>query len=137
MILAAGVDVGGTKIDACIADPLTGEVVARERIPTLPARPGAVVIDDCVALVIKLADDQVLSAIGIGVCEFVDRAGRISSGFTLDWTGVDVASSFAALAPATVSSDVRAAALAEARFGVGRGNLSRWCVARCAHRRQA
>ena len=126
MTLAAGVDVGGTKIDACIADPVTGDVVARERIPTLPGRPGQDVVDDCVALVARLAENRSLSSIGIGICELVDRAGRITSSFTLDWLGVDIASSFAALAPATVGSDVRAAALAEARFGAGRGVADPW-----------
>jgi glucokinase len=121
MTLAAGVDVGGTKIDACIADPLTGKVVARTRIPSLPERTGQVVLDDCVALVDRLADDRSLSSIGVGVCEFVDRAGGITSAVTLDWLEVDVVSSFAVLAPASVFSDVRAAALAEARFGAGQG----------------
>lgn len=126
MTLAAGVDVGGTKIDACIADPLTGAVVARARIPTLAGRAGRVVIDDCVALVLRLAEDRPLSSIGIGVCEFVDREGQITSAFTLDWLGVDIASSFADLATVTVGSDVRAAALGEARFGVGQGIADPW-----------
>jgi predicted NBD/HSP70 family sugar kinase len=68
MTLAAGVDVGGTKIDACIADPLTGDVIARERIRTLPGRPGQGVLDDCVALVVRLAGNRPLSSVGIGVC---------------------------------------------------------------------
>jgi glucokinase len=126
MTLVAGVDVGGTKIDACIADPHTGELVARARIPSFPERPGRVVLDDCVALVIKLAQDRALSSIGIGVCEFVDRTGAITSAFTLDWLGTDVASSFAAVAPASVCSDVRAAALAEARFGAGQQLADPW-----------
>jgi len=126
MTLAAGVDVGGTKIDACIADPLTGEIVARARIPSLPERTGQVVLDDCVALVNQLAENRSLSSIGVGVCEFVDRAGGITSAFTLDWLGTSVASSFAALAPASVCSDVRAAALAEASFGAGQGLSEPW-----------
>ncbi len=126
MTLVAGVDVGGTKIDACIADPFTGDVVARERIPTLPGRPGREAVDDCVALVAKLATNRSLSSIGIGLCELVDRAGEITSAFTVDWLGVDIASSFAALAPVIVDSDVRAAALAEARFGAGRDVADPW-----------
>ena len=73
MTPAAGVDVGGTKIDACIVDPQTGEVQARERIPTLPERGGREMLDDCVALVRRLAGGRSLSSIGIGVCEFVDH----------------------------------------------------------------
>ena len=126
MTPAAGVDVGGTKIDACIVDPQTGEVQARERIPTLPERGGREMLDDCVALVRRLAGGQSLSSIGIGVCEFVDRAGGITSAFTLEWVGVDVAGRFRQLAPTTVEADVRAAALAEARFGAGRGISDPW-----------
>jgi predicted NBD/HSP70 family sugar kinase len=126
MTHAAGVDVGGTKIDACIADPLTGGILARARIPSLPGRPGQDVLDDCVALVHRLAGDRPLSTVGVGVCEFVDRAGVMTSAFTLDWLGMDVASSFAALAPASVCSDVRAAALAEARFGAGQRLSEPW-----------
>ncbi len=126
MNLAAGVDVGGTKIDACIADPRTGEVGARDRIPTFPERPGEDVVDDCVALVVRLAADRSLSSIGIGVCELVDRAGQVTSAFTLELLGVDVAGKFRELGRVAVGSDVRAAALAEARFGAGRGIDAPW-----------
>ena len=74
----------------------------------------------------RLAEDRSLSSVGVGVCEFVDRAGEITSAFTLDWLGIDVASSFAALAPASLCSDVRAAALAEARFGAGQRLSEPW-----------
>jgi glucokinase len=45
----------------------------------------------------------------------------VRSAQTLDWRETDVAGAFEPLGPAVVESDVRAAALAEARFGAGRG----------------
>jgi glucokinase len=55
------------------------------------------------------------------VCELVDNAGHTQSAQTIDWRESDIAGAFARIGPATVESDVRAAAMAEARFGGGRG----------------
>ena len=69
MTLAAGVDVGGTKIDACIADPRTGKVVARARIPSLPERAGQDVLDDCIEVAgPECADADALGAHEHGAC---------------------------------------------------------------------
>ena len=57
-----------------------------------------------------------VAAAGIAVCELVDPAGRVCSAETVDWRDdVDLLGTFD-----WVESDVRAAALAEARFGAGR-----------------
>ena len=120
MTLTVGVDVGGTKVDACLADPTSGAVLARERIASRCERGGAAVLADCVELVRQLAADTPIAAVGIGICEFVDLVGRPTSAATLDWRGLDVVGEFRALAPARLESDVRAGALAEARFGAGR-----------------
>jgi hypothetical protein len=58
--------------------------------------------------------------VGIGLCEIVDLAGRPAIADTIDWRGFDPASAIAAPS-VTIESDVRAAALAEGRFGVGAG----------------
>ena len=55
------------------------------------------------------------AAAGLAVCELVDPGGRVRSAETVDWRGVDLLADFD-----WVESDVRAAALAEARFGAGR-----------------
>ena len=65
-----------------------------------------------------------VGALGVALCELVRPEGTIASSVTVDWAAVDVAAAFAHLAPAVVESDVRAAALAEARFGAGRGQAS-------------
>src|SRR5262249_9565974 len=50
----------------------------------------------------------------------VDSAGAITSGDVIAWRGVPVRERFSRIGPSVVESDVRAHALAEARFGAGR-----------------
>ena len=113
-----GIDVGGTKLAAGIVDVATGAISERRVWPTEPARGPDAVLADLVRCATDLAPDR----IGIGVCELVDLAGRTTSASTLDWRDRHLADAFAV--PCTVESDVRAAALAEARFGAGRGRSS-------------
>jgi glucokinase len=118
--LAVGIDVGATKLAAALVDLRTGAVQALRRVPTGAARGSAAVLDECVSLAGELAHGSDVVAVGLGVCEVVDPAGRIRSAETIDWRDADVAGALAAIAPAVVESDVRAAALAEARHGTGR-----------------
>ena len=68
---------------------------------------------DCRALAAELrAGDE---PVGLAVCELVDPHGRVRSAETVDWRATDLLADFD-----RVESDVRAAALAEARFGAGR-----------------
>lgn len=113
-----GIDVGGTKLAAGIIDAATGEVRERRVWPTEPARGPEAVLADLVRCASELVPDR----IGLGVCELVDLAGRTTSAYTIDWRDRHLADAFAV--PCTVASDVRAAALAEARFGAGRGRSS-------------
>ena len=55
------------------------------------------------------------SPVGLAVCELVGPHGRVRSAETVDWRDADLLGTFDG-----VESDVRAAALAEARFGAGR-----------------
>jgi predicted NBD/HSP70 family sugar kinase len=119
--VALGLDVGGTKIAAAQIDVATGAILAARRIPTAPQRGPAAVLDDCRALAAEVAAGAEIAAVGLAVCELVDPAGRLRSADTVDWRDADLASAFAAIAPTRVESDVRAAALAEARHGAGRG----------------
>jgi glucokinase len=115
---ALGLDVGGTKIAAAVVDLATGAVLERRRLPTRPERGGAAVLDDCAGLAAELAGGRL--PVGIGLCELVGLDGRPSSGDTVDWRDVDPAAVIDAPS-VVVDSDVRAAALAEARFGAGAG----------------
>jgi glucokinase len=126
---AIGIDVGGSKIAACLVDVDRGAVVKSLRVPTQPGRGGPAVLADCLQLARALgmatshdgAIDGVARArcpVGIGVCELVNLAGEITSAVTVDWRGVDLAAAFGG--PVVVESDVRAAAVGEARLGAGR-----------------
>jgi glucokinase len=120
--LAVGVDVGATKIAAARVDLERGAILAARRIPTAAERGPDAVLADCRALVAELGDG--VAAAGLAVCELVDRSGRVCSAETVDWRDVDLFGTApgppGARAFDWVESDVRAAAMAEARFGAGR-----------------
>ena len=122
---AIGLDVGGTKIAGGVVAIDSGQVLARRRIPTHAGRGGEAVLADAIALAEGLcADAERLGvgvyAIGVGVPELVDLAGAITSGHAIAWRGMPVRERFSRFGPSVVESDVRAHALAEARFGAGR-----------------
>jgi glucokinase len=76
------------------------------------------VLADCAALAAELGGGRL--PVGIALCELVDLDGRPASGDTVDWRGLDIEAGVGA--PSVVlEADVRAAALAEARFGAGVG----------------
>lgn len=118
-----GIDVGGTKIAAGLVDVATGEVTEKRVIPTRPERGGDAVLADVIALaqvLLPTSHSPLPTSIGLGVCELVNLQGEVTSDFTIAWKGVSVQTALSEIAPATVESDVRAHALAEARFGAGR-----------------
>jgi glucokinase len=122
---AIGLDIGGTKIAGGVVSASDGQILTRRITPTLPERGGQVVLDDAVALAHELmmeaqAQGWSVRGIGVGVCELVDPQGNITSAHTVAWQGLPVQAAFAHLAPATVESDARAPALAEAYYGAGR-----------------
>ena len=114
--LALGIDVGATKIAAGIVDTANGTLVEGRRMPTRPERGGAAVLRGCADLAAELGGGGTLP-VGVGLCELVDLEGRPASGDTVDWRGLDLSGAFRG-AGVVLESDVRAAALAEARFGV-------------------
>jgi glucokinase len=125
---AVGIDVGGTKIAAGIVRFPSAKVTARRTILTRPQRGGEAILADVMELARNLsAQAQRLSTsfggIGVAVAELVDTAGNVSSEQTIAWARIPVRDRVSIIAPAVVESDVRAAALAEARFGAGRNYL--------------
>lgn len=122
---AIGLDVGGTKIAGGLVELSSGTISIRRILPTLAARGGTAVLDDVVQLATELLQNAAalglsVAGMGVGVPELVDPAGRVTSDYNFDWRDLPVQERLAMLAPAVVESDVRAAALAEARYGAGR-----------------
>ncbi len=116
-----GIDVGGTKILGAVVDTATGRVIEVQRIETAAHLGGAAVLDRCMMLARRLRARPGLddAPIGIALCEVVDPAGAPISAATVDWIGLDVCGAFREGVPVVIESDVRAAAIAEARFGAG------------------
>jgi glucokinase len=123
---AIGLDIGGTKIAAGVVLWPSGEILHRTIISTRPTRGGDAVLRDTLDLARQLHDKAraeriEVAGIGAGVAELVDCEGNVTSSCTIRWSGVPVQDKLSEIAPAHVESDVRAAALAEAIFGVGQG----------------
>ena len=93
------------------------------RVATRPERGGAAVLADCVDLARRLSAGEPNARtpvpVGVGICELVSSDGEVTSAATLDWRGVDLTTALGV--PVVVESDVRAAAIGEARLGAGRG----------------
>jgi glucokinase len=123
--VAIGIDVGGTKIAGGLVCLETGEVNARRIAPTTPRRGGEAVLAETLQLArtleaIAVQRDLEISGVGVGVAELVDLAGNVGSSHLIAWQGLPVRKRLAEIAPAAIEADVRAAALAEARYGAGR-----------------
>jgi glucokinase len=92
---------------------------------TRAERGSVAVLQDALAMVQHmLADSRKQkykpTALGISVCELVDRDGNIVSDYTLDWRDQQALEPFRSFLPVTVEADSHAAALAEAKFGAGK-----------------
>jgi glucokinase len=128
-VLAVGLDVGATKVAGGVVEFPAAVVRHRRVIPTAPWRGAQAVLDDCLALARELValpaalagGERQLAGVCLAVPENVDLEGHVTSTYTLSWRGVPLQEIFAQIAPAVIESDVRAAALAEALWGAGRG----------------
>lgn len=125
--VAIGIDIGATKVLGGIVEVGTGTALHSEEIPAQAQRDPEVVLDDVLELSRRLrtaAEDESrqLAGLGVGIAEIVDPAGNITTRDTFDWLALPVSERFSEIAtPFAMESDVRAAAIAEARFGAGHG----------------
>ena len=129
MNCAIGIDVGGTKIAAGVVVAPEGRIAMRCVTPTHAERGGEAVLTNVIGMARSLMQEAKKhalqpTAIGLGVAELVDREGNVLSNATIRWKGVLVRERVAQLLPTRIEADVRAAALAEARIGAGRGRHS-------------
>lgn len=119
--LVIGVDVGGTKIRAAVADR-GGELLRRHERDSPDSSQEAVLaaIDEAIGAVL----DDTVGAAGLGVPGHLDRrTGRILQATNLPLEEVDLAAHVRARFgfPVAVENDATAAALAEWKLGAGRG----------------
>jgi glucokinase len=122
---ALGIDVGGTKIAFGVVRFPAGELLEERIIATRPGRPALEVLENVVTVANELGSGvrkthDVISGVGVGLCELVGLQGQILSHNLLDWNERQLESALEHLAPVTIEADVRAAARAEAIFGAGR-----------------
>jgi glucokinase len=119
--VAVGVDVGGTKINAFRVTG-GGEVLARETVPT-PADDMAAILDAMVgAAQAVLAPD--VAAVGVGAAGLVEFAtGIVAFAPNLAFREARINDHLGAALglPVVTDNDANVAALAESRFGAGRG----------------
>jgi glucokinase len=122
-----GIDVGGTSIRAGLFIPRSGWLRHVRAIRTDASNGGRQALARAAAVareVVEAGNRSGLSVdkVGIGMPELVGPGGEIESAAILSWRSASVRKAFAAYGDVTIESDVRAAALAEARLGAARGS---------------
>ncbi|MDR3012667.1 MAG: ROK family protein [Chitinispirillales bacterium] len=130
-----GIDLGGTSIKGVVMgeDGAYGEAL---RIPTEAYKGGEHVLASIMSLIGELlgtVGDQPVAGVGIGTPGFVDGDGTILGGAENlpGWKGVQI---YAPITeryglPVAAANDVTAVALAELKFGAGRGVKNIVCFA--------
>ena len=124
-----GIDVGGTNIRAALVHFPGGSI----ELPHETRTEAALGKRHSLHQLAVAAGEAVLTGrkrgirvtrVGIGLPELIGRSGSIDSHATLKWHADDVRKLLSTYGPVTIESDVRAAALAEASLGRGRGLAS-------------
>ncbi|HEX2910537.1 MAG TPA: ROK family protein [Chloroflexia bacterium] len=129
--LYAGLDIGGTKMAAGLVTA-KGELALRLTVPTEASQGGAAVLERALELVEKLLQEAASQGLPAPTALGIAAGGRIdtergvvaaASAMIPGWTGTPLVESFQARfgLPCQADNDVNAQALAESRFGAGRG----------------
>jgi glucokinase len=116
-----GADLGGTKLLAGVIDQ-EGVVVRRTVRPTETTSEDEL-LAELEGAIAEFMDDDI-GAIGVGIPSTIDqREGRAVSSVNVPLTDVDLRERLGSRfgVPAAIENDANAAALAEHRFGAGRG----------------
>jgi glucokinase len=120
-----GIEIGGTKLQLGVGDGRAAQTFALERLAIEPALGAAGIRQQLAAAADRMLAGKTLEGIGIGFGGPVDSAaGRtIKSHQIVGWDDFPLAAWCAQTfgAPTVVQNDADTAALAEARFGAGRG----------------
>jgi glucokinase len=124
MVVAIGIDLGGTELRAAIVSA-DGAVLAHARTETAALDGPAAVIDQMVDLIARISPGHDIQGVGIGSPGPLDAAaGVVVHAPTLSgWDDVPLAEIATARfgLPVKIDNDANVAALAEWRFGAGRG----------------
>jgi glucokinase len=129
--LVVGVDIGGSKVIAGVVTA-SGEILDSVRAGTPDRSQSPQAVEDTIYDVVQaLRERHDVRAVGIGAAGFVD-ADRASVLFAphLSWRREPLRTKMAARLelPVVVENDANAAAWAESRFGVARGERQVVCV---------
>jgi glucokinase len=127
--LTVGIDIGGTKVLGAVVDA-AGEIVSLDRRPT-EGHDVRKVEDTIVDVVAAFARQYDVAAVGIGAAGFVDVTRTVVM-FSphLNWRREPLRARVAERVrlPVVVDNDANTAALAECRFGAGRGHRFVLCA---------
>jgi glucokinase len=120
-----GIDVGGTKVAAALVSFPAGRLLSRPRRISSEGGP-TLVLDSIFRVAETLAAEALghrhkVQGIGFGICEIVEKNGKIGSAAMFNWTEMLIEQRLSGIAPVIIEADVRAGARAEAAFGAGRG----------------
>lgn len=121
---AIGIDVGGTSIKAVLADRRDGRVLAERRMPTPAPDPTGEGVCTAVAGLLRDFPDAAALPVGAVVPGVVDEESGVAVHSTnLGWRGIPLAAMLRETTgrPVGFGHDVRAGALAEARWGAAAG----------------
>jgi glucokinase len=119
---AIGIDVGGTKVAVGVVTG-AGRLLAADRLEVAAARSFTALLEEVAARARELMTvlgRQPVVGVGVGMPELVDLTEEVRTRSVVPWSRQDLLRAFDELGPVVVLADVRAAALAEARFGAGR-----------------
>jgi glucokinase len=118
--VAVGIDVGGTKTAIGVVETTSGEVVEQRTIASDPSRGAEELYGRIVAALAEMSAPEG-SPVGLAVPELVSPAGQVLTEVVIPGMTGDLLARWADMGLCAVESDVRAAAIAEARFGLGAG----------------
>ncbi|MBW9152817.1 ROK family protein [Clostridium estertheticum] len=118
-----GIDLGGTNIAIGIVDE-NGKVIHEESCATRSERKPQELIDDMIALVLKVLDEyhmklNEITAIGVGIPGLADKDGNVIFCVNLGWRNVPLRKMLedALHTPVYIDNDATVAALAEYESG--------------------
>lgn len=122
-VVAIGIDVGGTKTALAVVGA-DGSIRRSDRIENRDTGSSDGLLASIERRCRELAAPDAPAAIGVALPEVLDSGHELRSHVSVTWTHRQIIDALGPIAPVSIEADVRAAALAEARVGAGRGRSS-------------